>query len=236
VRKKISSGRGRPHGRQRSYADSRLLEYLAEVSMKYGIDSSEFFDKIVAAWKNQKSKCEKLTIECRQKAKGYAIFLITSNYKAVAQFPVPERILKENGPLKEFRYVTERSRPFSVKKSEEPIVNNLRIKDLKIGMKRINLEARVLKISEPRLVLTRFDEYVMLANAVLMDETGTVRLTLWNEQIGMVSVNDVLRIENANVATFKGELQLRIGRHGKLSVIQNDGFSPTREVEMAQAN
>lgn len=235
MRNKISGGRGRPHGRQRSYVDSRLLEYLAEVSMKYGIDSSEFFDKIVAAWKNQKSECKRLTIECREKAKGHAIFLITSNYKAVAQFPVPERILKETGPLKEFKYVTERSRPASVKEGEEPNVNNLRIKDLKVGMKRVNLEARVLKISEPRLVITRFNEYAMLANAVLMDETGTVKLTLWNEQIGAISVGDVLRIENANVATFKGELQLRIGRHGKLSVIQNDDFSSTREVEKAQA-
>lgn len=234
MRNKISGGRGRPHGRHRSYVDSRILEYLAEVSMRYGIDSSEFFDKIVAAWKDQKSKCEKLTIECREKAKGRAIFLITSDYKAVAQFPVPERILKENGPLKEFKYVTERSRPALVKASGEPIVNNLRIKDLKAGMKRINVEAKVLKISEPRLVVTRFNECAMLANAVLMDETGTVRLTLWNKQIGAISVNDVLRIENANVATFKGELQLKIGRHGKLSVIQNDGFSSTREVEKAQ--
>jgi len=231
----MSSGRGRPHGRHRSYVDSRLLEYLAEVSTRYGIDSSEFFDKIVAAWKNQKSKCEKLTIECREKAKGHAIFLITSNNKAVAQFPVPERILKENVPLKEFKYVIERSRLASVKESEKPIVNNLQIKDLKAGMKRINLEARVLKISEPKLVITRFNEYVMLANAVLMDETGTVRLTLWNEQIGAISVNDVLRIENANVATFMGELQLRIGRQGKLSVIQNDSYSSTREVEKAPA-
>jgi replication factor A1 len=84
-------------------------------------------------------------------------------------------------------------------------------------MKRINLKAKVLEITKPTLVFTRFGTYAKVANALVSDETGTIKLCLWNEQINLISVGDTLRIENANVSTFRGERQLRIGKHGTLS-------------------
>ena len=65
MRKRISRGRGRPRGKYRSPADFKLLEYLALVSMEYGIDLEKFFDSFVEAWKRQESTCESLLIECR---------------------------------------------------------------------------------------------------------------------------------------------------------------------------
>jgi replication factor A1 len=57
-----------------------------------------------------------------------------------------------------------------------------------------------------------------VANALVSDETGKIKLCLWNEQIGTVSVGDTVEIENASVSTFKGERQLRIGRKGVLRI------------------
>jgi len=105
---------------------------------------------------------------------------------------------------------------------------DIRIKDLKAGMKRINLKAQVIEISKPKLVLTRFNDYVVFANATLSDETSTIKLTLWNGRINMISINDTVQIENANVIVFRGEKQLRIGRNGRLKVVEN---SPLREPE-----
>ena len=145
----------------------------------------------------------------------------------VAQFPIPEYLLRETNPLKEFGYVLEHARRVSVKEREVSKASCLRIKDLKAGMKRVSLKARILEISEPKLALTRFNDYVMFANAVLSDDTSTIKLTVWNDRIIMVSVNDIVQTENADVIVFKGELQLGMGRSGRLRVLDKNDFSGT---------
>jgi replication factor A1 len=41
---------------------------------------------------------------------------------------------------------------------------------------------------------------------------------LWNEQIAHVNVNDKIKIENGYITSFKGEVQLNVGKFGKLTV------------------
>jgi len=95
----------------------------------------------------------------------------------------------------------------------------LKIKDLRNGMKNVDLEAKVTEKSEAREVLSRFkDEAYKVATAIIADETGTIKLTLWNEQINQVNVNNTVKIENGYVTSFRGENQLNIGRYGKLTV------------------
>jgi replication factor A1 len=86
-------------------------------------------------------------------------------------------------------------------------------------MKRVSVEAKVIEKSDPREVLSRFkDETYKVATAMVADETGTIKLTLWNEQINQVNVNNTVKVENGYVTSFKGEIQLNIGRYGKLTV------------------
>ena len=58
-----------------------------------------------------------------------------------------------------------------------------------------------------------------VADAIVQDETGTIKLTLWNEQIDMVNLGDNIKIENGYVTSFKGEIQLNVGKYGKLTVL-----------------
>jgi len=216
MRVKTSRGRGRPRGKYRSSADSRLLESLALISMKYGIDSNDFFNSFVEAWKRQQSTCKGLLIECRKKTRDNAIFLITNSYKVVAQFPIPKHILEETSPLKMFA----RTRALGRTTPKRIKIEHPRIEDLKFGMNRINLEARVLEVPKPRSVFTRFGTFAMVTNASIADETGIIQLPLWNKQIDTVSVGDIIQVENARIVTFRGERQLRVGRGGQLSVIE----------------
>jgi len=183
--------------------------------MKYGIDSEKFFESFVEAWKCQESSCGSLLIECRKRTRDYAVFLITNNCEVVAQFSIPKYILEEAYPLKEivcteaFRRVVEKTK-----------VKHLQIRDLKSGMKQINLKARVIEIPKPRFVVTRFGEFATVTNASITDKTGIIQLPLWNKQIGAVSVGDLAQVENARVITFRGERQLRVSRGGQLSVVE----------------
>jgi replication factor A1 len=96
------------------------------------------------------------------------------------------------------------------KRNKEP--NFLQIRDLRAGMKEVNLKAKVLEIARPTLVFTRFGNYASVANALIGDETGTIKLCLWNEQINSVCAGETVQIENAHVSMFRGERQLRIGK------------------------
>ncbi len=95
----------------------------------------------------------------------------------------------------------------------------LKIKDLRDGMKRIDIEATVTNKESPREVLSRYKDVVhRVANATISDETGQIKLTLWNNQIDEVNVNDNIKITNGYVTSFRGEIQLNVGRYGKLNV------------------
>lgn len=83
----------------------------------------------------------------------------------------------------------------------------------------MDIEGKVTDKSETREVTSRFkNETYKVASAVIADETGTVKLTLWNEQIDQVNVGNMVKIENGYVSSFRGEIQLNIGKFGKLTV------------------
>lgn len=95
----------------------------------------------------------------------------------------------------------------------------MKIKDLQDGMKRVLIEAKVTEKADPREVVSKFkDQTYRIADAMIADETGQIKLTLWNEQIDQVNINDVIKVENGYVTSFRGEIQLNVGKYGKLAV------------------
>jgi replication factor A1 len=216
MRKKMSRRRGRRRGRYHRLADFKSLNYLTLIAMKYGIDSKAFFSSFVEAWGCQESKCESFAIKCREKTQDNAVFLITEGFKVVAQFPLSKQLLEETNPLKGFVPTSISRRKISDMAETE----NQRIGDLKSGMKRVDLKARILEIPKPKFVFTRYGNSALVTNAKITDETGTINLSLWNDQIDTVSVGDIIHVENAHVVTFRGEQQLRMGKRGHMSVVK----------------
>jgi len=217
MRDRAWATRGRPPGRFHSYDDIRLLEYLARISVKHEVDSGKFFSSFLDAFEHDEATCGELSIECRGKTRDHAIFLITNSHRVVAQFPIPEHILAKTNPLEEFTYNSSFMRnPVQQAKS-----NHYQIKDLRVGMKRVNIKARVLEVSQPRVVATRFGFYANVINVLVSDETGTIQLPLWNKRIDEISAGDFVQVENASVIVFRGVRQLKVGRSGKVSVARD---------------
>ncbi len=93
------------------------------------------------------------------------------------------------------------------------------IKDLADGMKRVSVEGKVVEKGDTREVKSRYkDETYRIADAVIADESGSIKLTLWNEQIEQVNVGDNVKIDNGYVTSFKGEVQLNVGKFGQMTV------------------
>ena len=95
----------------------------------------------------------------------------------------------------------------------------MQIKDLKNGMRDVSVEAKVIEKSAPRQVLSRYkDEMYNVATAIISDGTGQIKHTLCNDQINQVEVNDTVKIGQGYVTSFKGEIQLNVGKYGTLNV------------------
>ena len=76
----------------------------------------------------------------------------------------------------------------------------MKIKELRNGMKKVNVVAKVTEKSDPREVQSRYkNETYRVADALVSDDTGTIKLTLWNEQIDQVNVGDTVKIENGYI-------------------------------------
>jgi replication factor A1 len=193
-----------------------VSEYLAFLTIKYEVDPDKFFHALSSAWEGQKATCRELSIQCRGKTQDEAIFLILKGSKVVAQFPISNGVLLERkNPITDLMETSMVRR--QLKKNEG--LHSLPIRDLRTGMNHVNLRAKVLEIPKPKLVVTRLGNHASVVNVLIADETGTIRLCLWNEQINSISNGDTIQIENARASTFRGERQLSIGKSGTLSNI-----------------
>lgn len=93
------------------------------------------------------------------------------------------------------------------------------LKDLKAGMRGINIQGKVVNLTEPRTVVSRkTGRKIKLAIATLDDQTGKAKLVLWGDQTGEVSEGDQVTVNNGYTKTFRGKLQVHVGRRGKLKV------------------
>jgi len=192
-------------------------EYLAFLSVKYEVNPEKFLHALRSA-QEHKAQCDNLSIQCRGKIKNKITFLIKREFEVVAQFPIDkEFLLNKNNPLRNFME-TDRIRRHLAKKARTATANS--IKDLRTGMTHVNLKAKILEVAEPKHVVTRYGNHASVAKALIADETGTIKLCLWNGQIAAVSAGDTAQIENAQVSAFRGERQLSIGKTGTLSNVE----------------
>jgi replication factor A1 len=216
----IVRSRGRPHNGRASYKDGRILENLARIAMLHKVDSNEFLRSILEAWNNEGSQCGQLAVKCRKRMRNSAIFLFTSDEKCtrkvVAQFPISIAILQGENQLRSYTEAI-LTRTSSIKSFVDV---TSKIGDLKVGMKKVSLKAEVLEIPKSKVVYTRYGTTACVSNMLIKDETGSVKMSLWNHQISMVHKGDVVDVKNGQVAWFSGERQLRLGRSGSLSVTE----------------
>lgn len=120
--------------------------------------------------------------------------------------------------------------------SKETLTQAVKVKDLTPQSRRVNLTVKVLSVGEPKEIPDRFGgEPKKVADARVGDETGTVLLSLWQEQIGAVGVGDVLSIENGYVSLVQGHMRLNIGKYGKMTKMDQELKDVNTEVDLSAA-
>lgn len=92
-----------------------------------------------------------------------------------------------------------------------------KIEDIHDGQQRVIVEGLVENISETRTVQSRkTSEDLKVADVSLSDDTGSIKLVLWNNQIPQIKANSNIRIEEGFVKIYRDELQMSVGQWGQI--------------------
>ncbi|MFX1563041.1 MAG: hypothetical protein ACFFDP_07010 [Promethearchaeota archaeon] len=103
----------------------------------------------------------------------------------------------------------------------------MKVNELTQQSRRVDIRLRILKIEPAREVSTRYGK-ARVMTALAGDETGTIKLSLWNDDIDQIGEDVIVEIKNGFVKAFRGELQLSAGKFGELAIVEDPKF-PSRE-------
>ena len=197
-----------------------IIEHLAFLSIKHDVYLSELFHALLTAREQGTAMCQNLAIKYRGIIGKEEIFLITEDCKVIVQFRIDQEFLLRKDMDFESWMNTDEIREQMTKQNCGPHLSTM-IQDLRHGMKKVTVEAEVLETPKPSIVQTRFGNRAMVTNTLIADETGKIRLCLWNEQANYITIGDIVQIKNASVAAYKGERQLRLGKNGTINILQS---------------
>jgi replication factor A1 len=97
----------------------------------------------------------------------------------------------------------------------------MKISELQARQGKVDIEVEVVDLGEIK-EFEKFGKQGRVCNATVKDDSGEIKLTLWNDELDAVKKGDKIKITNGYVNEFQGEKQLTAGRFGKLEVVKDE--------------
>jgi len=111
------------------------------------------------------------------------------------------------------------------------VSGELKIKDIMIGMKSVDIAGKVLRKYELREFNTEKHKG-KVANLMLGDETGTIRIVFWNDRTNeftQLKEEDIIKIKGAYVRDNAGRKELHLGDNSHIIINPANVTITTRE-------
>ncbi len=106
-----------------------------------------------------------------------------------------------------------------------------KISELKAGASNVTVEGIVAEKDKTREVTTKYGKRLNVANITLKDDSGSITMSLWGNDIGTVNVGDKIRIVNGYVSEFRSTPQISAGKFGKIEIIEKGKGGELKETE-----
>ena len=104
----------------------------------------------------------------------------------------------------------------------------MNIKDLKTNQGNVEVEGVISELGDTR-VFNKYGKELKVANAIFKDDSGAIKLTLWNDDITRFKEGDRIKIINGYVTEFQGEKQITSGKFGRMEKVVGEGNSDEKE-------
>jgi len=95
----------------------------------------------------------------------------------------------------------------------------MKVGDLSATSRNVNVKVKVVSIGEERTVSSRIDDRThRVAEALVGDETGTILMTLWDDNIDLLREKEgsTILVKNGYIGVFRNSLRLNLGRYGSI--------------------
>ena len=93
----------------------------------------------------------------------------------------------------------------------------MKISELRPSLRAVDITAKIIEKNEIRAVVASTDNAEhKVAEVLASDETGSIFLTLWDENIEKAEQGNVYKITNAYTSIYRNSLRLNIGKFGKM--------------------
>jgi hypothetical protein len=206
-------------GRHRSKSKShyRCLQSLVTIASRHDVDPGQLVDALVDAEENTVSHCGRLKIALRAVNQESATFLITKEENVIWQSQVHMEGIRNPEVLKHHIQDIPVPRP----SERERYQKVQQVGNLRFGMKGIDVTAKIIDVPPIKPVVTRWGSQCYVSNVKIADDTGSIRLSLWNGQADKVRVGDDVELTNCYVSRFAGQPQLRLRRKSTMAVISH---------------
>jgi replication factor A1 len=109
-----------------------------------------------------------------------------------------------------------------------------KVRDLTPNSKQVNVLAKVINVGEAKEVMGKFGDPRKVCEAVVGDDTATIILSLWNEQIGSIAKDEVILVDNGYVSLVRGHMRLNVGRYGNLTKSTEAMAEVNQTLDMSQ--
>lgn len=104
-----------------------------------------------------------------------------------------------------------------------------KIADLREGLDGVTVRVRVIEASDPKVIQTRKGPRV-ISEAIVGDDSGKIKLTLWGKQAGQLQSGDAVEVKGAWTTSYRGEVQLNVGSKGEITSIPDDEVPKPEDV------
>lgn len=95
------------------------------------------------------------------------------------------------------------------------------INDIKEDSTNVNVVGRVIAKDSQTKEFQKQGQKIRVCSVVVEDDSGSIHLNLWNDDIERIRVGDFVHIKNAYVKTFQQIMSLNIGKFGKIEIVED---------------
>lgn len=203
----------------------RDLIYLLQLTKKHELTPTVLHTTMLSARQRGKARCGRFSVELRHRGENSSTYMFCAEGRALAQAQIPDNAIEK------LKTMPDEFPGYDMHKKDNLSTVNAHgetaITDLKTGLRGVSFKAHVTKKSEVRAVTSKDGTPLLVCDVTLSDGTGAIPLAVWNNQIATISEGDFVSVKDANVRSFRGEMQLSLNRKtGTLTVLQRGVKSP----------
>ncbi|MGV8151725.1 MAG: OB-fold nucleic acid binding domain-containing protein, partial [Candidatus Nanoarchaeia archaeon] len=85
----------------------------------------------------------------------------------------------------------------------------------------VSVEGTIVEKGEEK-TFNKFGKTLVLVDAILKDDSGTIKLTLWNDDTRKYKEGDKIKVTNGYVNEYQGEKSLTSGKFGKIEKVGDE--------------